>query len=366
MHATTSCTCLFLIIPYDIVRYLWYDNTLPYLLYLLGWDWRRNKTKRMMHGHTKSFGKNNYQTWHKWHDVTIQQQHSSLQHHWTLALASDRLPIRYIIIQLNTFNQKETNPNPMIHKVFLACLAVAFISQQLHLPVPVVSAKKLDRENTPHGHNGKMKAYTAGPFGMQIQPSDEDALLKGNPVMKQLPPDDPNDKLGGKAICVQDVEAPKNAVWNQILDMDAYVGKVNKVKECNNYVVKDKGDGTMQVKTKMVLGVMPGYSVRCVRCSIILWCIIYDEWHDWVCFVWLDDWMFHISCSCHVPVGVRSFHMIACFVYISICLDWILSKLCIVQLRTTNHTPWNYEHHLLLLTTTQYNTTTIFTPIFHK
>lgn len=148
----------------------------------------------------------------------------------------------------------------MIHKVFLACLAVAFISQQLHLPVPVVSAKKLDRENTPHGHNGKMKAYTAGPFGMQIQPSDEDALLKGNPVMKQLPPDDPNDKLGGKAICVQDVEAPKNAVWNQILDMDAYVGKVNKVKECNNYVVKDKGDGTMQVKTKMVLGVMPGYS----------------------------------------------------------------------------------------------------------
>lgn len=343
-------------VRYRTVSLIW----LPYLLYLLGWVWRRNKTKRMMHGHTNLLGKIIMT-----HMTRRDNSFLILQHHWTLALASDRLPIRYIIIQLNTFNQKERNLNPMIHKVFLACLAVAFISQQLHLPVPVVSAKKLDRENTPHGHNGKMKPYTAGPFGMQIQPSDEDALLKGNPVMKQLPPDDPSDKLGGKAICVQDVEAPKNAVWNQILDMDAYVGKVNKVKECNNYVVKDKGDGTMQVKTKMVLGVMPGYSVRCVRCSIILWCIIYDEWRDSVCFVWLDDWMFHVSCSWHVPVGVRSFHMIALYIYISICLDWILSKLCIFQLRTTNHTPWNYEHHLLL-PTTQYNTTTIFTPIFHK
>jgi len=62
------------------------------------------------------------------------------------------------------------------------------------------------------------------------------------------------------AICVQDIEAPKSAIWNQILDMDSYVGKVNKVKDCKNYEVKDNGDGTMQVKTKMVLGVMPGYS----------------------------------------------------------------------------------------------------------
>lgn len=116
--------------------------------------------------------------------------------------------------------------------------------------------------DAPHGHNGVMKPYAPGPFGMEILKEDEETLQKGNPVMKHLPPDDPEDKLGGKAICVQDIDAPKSAIWRQILDLDSYVGKVNKVKECKNYLVKDKGDGTVQVKTKMVLGVLPGYSVR--------------------------------------------------------------------------------------------------------
>lgn len=99
---------------------------------------------------------------------------------------------------------------------------------------------------------------------MIMEDVDEENLSRGNPVMKQLPSDDPTDKLSGKAICVQDINAPKDAVWNQILDLDSYVGKVNKVKECKNYYVKDNGDGTVRIKTKMVLGVMPGYSVRFV------------------------------------------------------------------------------------------------------
>lgn len=94
-----------------------------------------------------------------------------------------------------------------------------------------------------------------------MEGNDEEILSRGNPVMKQLPSDDPTDKLSGKAICVQDINAPKDAVWNQILDLDSYVGKVNKVKECKNYHVRDNGDGTVRIKTKMVLGVMPGYSV---------------------------------------------------------------------------------------------------------
>ena len=146
-------------------------------------------------------------------------------------------------------------------------LLVAFFA------VLILAEAKINR-NAPHGHNGKMKQYTAGPFGMKIKSEDEKKLLKGNPVMKQLPADDPTDKLGGKAICVQDVEAPKSAVWRQILDMDSYVGKVNKVKECKNYVVKDKGDGTKQIKTKMVLGVMPGYSVSTIKplCCLFFLC----------------------------------------------------------------------------------------------
>jgi hypothetical protein len=47
---------------------------------------------------------------------------------------------------------------------------------------------------------------------------------------------------------------------------------VNKVKECKNYAVKDNGDGSVQVKTKMVLGVIPGYSVRSTRFSVSMNC----------------------------------------------------------------------------------------------
>jgi hypothetical protein len=149
----------------------------------------------------------------------------------------------------------------MIHKSVLA-FVIVFLSQ-----LQVDAAKNRD---APHGHTGVMKPYTAGPFGMDIKTEDEETLLKGNSVMKQLP--DPTDKLGGKAICVQDVEAPKSAIWRQILDMDSYVGKVNKVKECKNYAVKDNGDGSVQVKTKMVLGVIPGYSVRSTRFSVSMNC----------------------------------------------------------------------------------------------
>ena len=141
-------------------------------------------------------------------------------------------------------------------KFLLHAIALLAAVQQLW----IVDAK-IERD-APHAHRGIMKPYSPGPFGMAIENDDENILEKGNPLMKQLPSDDPTDKLGGKAICVQDVAAPKSAVWNQILDMDSYVGKVNKVKECDNYVVKDNGDGTIQVRTKMVLGVLPGYSVR--------------------------------------------------------------------------------------------------------
>jgi hypothetical protein len=165
----------------------------------------------------------------------------------------------------------------MIHRLFLAFL-FAFLAK--------VSVDAVNRD-APHGHTGKMKPYVAGPFGMKLKAKDEETLSKGNPVMKQLPPDDPTDKLGGKAICVQDVEAPKSAIWRQILDMDSYVGKVMKVKECKNYVVKDNGNGTMQLKTKMVLGVLPGYSYtnfydHCFNAKkgSVTWSLDYDKTSD--------------------------------------------------------------------------------------
>ncbi len=98
--------------------------------------------------------------------------------------------------------------------------------------------------------------------------------------MKQLPGDD-GDELAGKAICIQDVAAPKKAVWNQILDLNSYKGKVSGLKECKNYLFKvNSREGTVKIKTKMVIGVMPGYSVRssCRRVYISMIPSMYIEW----------------------------------------------------------------------------------------
>lgn len=114
--------------------------------------------------------------------------------------------------------------------------------------------------NLPHPHQGVLKAYEPGPFeSLALDDEDEKLLSSGKPVMKQTQGGD-----GGGAICVQDVDAPKEAVWSQILDLDVYQGKVPKVKEAKNYVVEQQPDGSCKIKTKMVVGVLPGYSVSLI------------------------------------------------------------------------------------------------------
>ncbi len=116
---------------------------------------------------------------------------------------------------------------------------------------------KKDRD-LPHPHQGLLKPYKAGPFeSLKLDSSDEKLLESGKPVMKQTQGGD----LGGGAICVQDVSAPKEAVWSQILELDKYKGKVPKVAEAKNYQVQKNSDGTCTIKTKMVVSVLPGYSV---------------------------------------------------------------------------------------------------------
>jgi hypothetical protein len=110
----------------------------------------------------------------------------------------------------------------------------------------------------PHPHQGVLSPYGPGPFqSLDLDKGDEKELQSGKPVMKQ----NQGSELAGGAICVQDVDAPKAAVWSQILDLDSYKGKVPKVNECKNYVVKQNKDGTTTLKTKMVVGVIPGYAV---------------------------------------------------------------------------------------------------------
>ena len=130
---------------------------------------------------------------------------------------------------------------------------------QVFLVFLAVCNSKKDR-NSAHRNNGILKAYEPGPFeNLSLSSADEIMLDQGKPVMKQTMPSD--DDAGGGAICVQDIAAPKQAVWNQILRMNDYEGKVSKVKECKNYQVTQHDDGTFTIKTKQILGVMPGYSV---------------------------------------------------------------------------------------------------------
>ncbi len=134
---------------------------------------------------------------------------------------------------------------------------------------------KIDR-NAPHIHRGKLPPYTPGPFlGLTLTSDDEMTLERGEPVMKQTLPAD-SSSSGGTAICVQDVQAPVIAVWAQILHMEEYPKKVNKVLKCENYHVAPTHDTNnknaakkIRIKTKQVLGVLPGYSVRVWLCLCI-------------------------------------------------------------------------------------------------
>jgi hypothetical protein len=146
-----------------------------------------------------------------------------------------------------------TRKNPIPSALIVGCLLYAAILN------PCVDARK-DR-NQPHPFKGILKAYSPGPFDIVLTSSDEAKLESGQPVMKQNLPSKDDPEAGGGAICIQDVMAPPYLVWNQILDLNAYKGKVPKVLTSQNYYTGRNDDGSERIKTRMVLGVLPGYSV---------------------------------------------------------------------------------------------------------
>lgn len=161
----------------------------------------------------------------------------------------------------------------------LACILLISSPQE-------INSRGIDR-NGGHYHRGKLTQHQPGPFlSFQLNKGDEAILDKGKSVMKQIP-DEGDSNSGGKAICVQDVNAPKSAVWNQILDLDHYKGKAPKLKECKNYFVKRNNDGSYNIKTKMVISVMPGYGYECYydhtydpKKDSVTWSLDYDKCSD--------------------------------------------------------------------------------------
>mmetsp|Transcript_34266 Transcript_34266/g.79049 ORF Transcript_34266/g.79049 Transcript_34266/m.79049 type:complete len:239 (-) Transcript_34266:1234-1950(-) len=121
-----------------------------------------------------------------------------------------------------------------------------------------VSPRK--ERDTPHPHRGVLRPYVPGPFNLMLDGKDEDQLRTGKPVTKSTKPEDGDEETGGGAICVQDINAPKAAVWSQILRMGEYPKKVPKVTECRNYCVRRNRNGSVTMKTFQRIRIFPGYS----------------------------------------------------------------------------------------------------------
>lgn len=126
------------------------------------------------------------------------------------------------------------------------------------LALLIGSSDSMAVRNVPHGHQGKLRPITPGPFAIKLTASQEATLKAGDPVIiKQSTPE----SSSGGSICIQDVEAPVSAVWHQILDLDNYNTKAPKVVQSNNYVVQQHADGRATLKTKLVFRIFPGLSV---------------------------------------------------------------------------------------------------------
>lgn len=124
----------------------------------------------------------------------------------------------------------------------------------------IITARASKNPHLTKTESKRLKLYTPGPFDVKIIGTDDEARLsKGLPVVKILPSPIGDNECSGRSCCIQDINAPKKAIWGQILDFDNYVGKVPGIlKECKNYFIGANNDGTINIKTKMVAGVLPG------------------------------------------------------------------------------------------------------------
>ena len=137
--------------------------------------------------------------------------------------------------------------------------------------VATLGHAKKDR-NQPHRHKGLLNPYQPNSFdAVSVTNKDENQLALGKSVTKQSIPRgkaaDSGPQAGG-ALCIQDVNAPVEAVWYQILDFNNYKSKVPNIKTCQNYLVQEQGK-TVNIKTRMILSALPGCSV----CVLYILCI---------------------------------------------------------------------------------------------
>ena len=82
----------------------------------------------------------------------------------------------------------------------------------------------------PHNHQGKLTAHTPTPPQLELGSQEINELQQGNYVIKQFQ----SDSHGGGYI-VQDINAPVEKVWSNILNFSKYTDWVNHVEKCEPY-----------------------------------------------------------------------------------------------------------------------------------
>ena len=98
----------------------------------------------------------------------------------------------------------------------------------------------------PHIHQGSISAYSGAPPTVPLTPDELARLAAGEVVKRQIKYDD-----GGRGVAVQDIQAPQEVVWEQILDFPGYPRMVENVQECAIYARSGQ-----ELKARFVVGAL--------------------------------------------------------------------------------------------------------------
>jgi ribosome-associated toxin RatA of RatAB toxin-antitoxin module len=100
-----------------------------------------------------------------------------------------------------------------------------------------------------HPHTGKVTPFKAGDPGVKLNGSALKTLSSGKPYSTQI-----QSAAGFRGISVQDVEAPPDVVWGQILDFDTYNQKAPSTSESQIYQTEKLLLGQQRIWVRMKVG----------------------------------------------------------------------------------------------------------------
>ena len=114
------------------------------------------------------------------------------------------------------------------------------------------------KRGTPHPHQGKLTPFVPGPPAVKLSGADQAKIDGGELMMRQTVIDGGS---SGRATAIQAVHAPPRLIWAQLLDLNAYPSKVDKLSECSKYLEKARGvDGSKTIKARFLVKAAPGFS----------------------------------------------------------------------------------------------------------